>query len=173
MMDASYDKGYPEDGFDMTDSANVFISHIHEDDSGLTDLKRLLDSNGLSLRDSSITSDKPNNAKSPDYIKSEILAPAIRWAGTMVVHLTPGTRDSEWVNWEIEYAAKQGKRIVGVWAPGEKDCAVPDALDKYADAVVGWNAERIVRAITGDINDWTNQDGGMRGTRSIARHSCA
>lgn len=56
----------------------VFISHIHKDDAGLKDLKDLMSKNGMDARDYSITSDKENNAKSPDYIKSSILAPPDR-----------------------------------------------------------------------------------------------
>ena len=39
-----------------------------------------------------------------------ILAPQIDWAGTFIVYITPKTKGSAWVDWEIEYAAKQGKR---------------------------------------------------------------
>src|ERR1043166_7956512 len=100
---------------------NIFISHIHEDDDGLTKLKELANKHGLAVRDASINSANPNNAKSPEYIKNDILAPGINWAGTLVVYITPDTKDSEYVNWEIEYAHKANKRIVGVWAAGEKD----------------------------------------------------
>ncbi|MBU1315995.1 MAG: TIR domain-containing protein [Alphaproteobacteria bacterium] len=108
---------------------NVFISHIHEDDHGLGKLKEILSDHNLAIRDASINSSNPNNAHSPNYIKSSILAPKIQWAGTLVVYVTAETRESEWVNWEIEYAAKQGKRIVGVWAEGEQGCELPDALN--------------------------------------------
>jgi hypothetical protein len=64
----------------MPTDRNVFISHIHEDDHRLTPLKDLLSKAGMNVRDGSIHSDKPNNAKSPDYIKSEILKPRIEWA---------------------------------------------------------------------------------------------
>jgi hypothetical protein len=107
---------------------NIFISHIHEDDKGLTDLKGLLAKNGLSVRDYSINSNNPNNAKSEEYIKSQVLAPQINACDTMVVYITPGTKDSKYVAWEIEYAEKQGKRIVGVWEHGEKGCDVPGVL---------------------------------------------
>ena len=83
---------------------NVFISHVHEDDSRLQLLKDLLAENGCSARDSSVNSTKPNNASDPDYIKREVLAPRIAWAGTVVVLITPDTKDSPSVNWEIEYA---------------------------------------------------------------------
>lgn len=68
---------------------NVFISHVHEDDDALQDLKNLLKNNGYEIRDSSIDSSKPNQAENPDYIKSEILAPRIQWASTMVVLISP------------------------------------------------------------------------------------
>lgn len=68
-----------------SEKRNVFISHIHEDDAGLKDFKDLLARNGMDVRDYSITSDKENNAKSPDYIKQEILAPRINACSTMVV----------------------------------------------------------------------------------------
>src|SRR5207302_1100310 len=108
---------------------------------------------GFAVRDSPINSSRPNDAD----IKSKILAPAIDWAGTCVVLISPGTHDSSWVYWEIEYAHKLGKRIVGVWARGAKDCDVPAALDAYADAVVGWQSESIIDAIRGGINNWQNR----------------
>lgn len=153
-------------------NVNVFISHIHEDDDDLKGMKDLLAKNGFQIRDSSIHSDKPNDAKSPDYIKSEILAPRIRWAGTMVVLVSPGTHESDWVNWEIEYAKKEGKRIVGVWAHGAKDCDLPDGLENYADAIVGWNADGIKDAICGKINERETSEGGQPPVRNIVRIKC-
>jgi hypothetical protein len=151
---------------------NIFISHLHEDDVDLGAMKKLLARTGFAVRDSSINSTRPNNATSEEYIKREILAPRIRWAGTMVVLVSPGTRDSKWVEWEIEYAQSLGKRIVGVWEHGASECDVPDALDRYADAVVGWQAERIKGAICGDIDNWQRSDGQLRSERAIARYSC-
>jgi hypothetical protein len=154
------------------ETRNVFISHVHEDDEGLGKLKELLGNKGFNIRDGSINAEKPNDASNPDYIKSEILAPRIRWAGTMIVYISPQTRNSPWVDWEIEYAHKAEKRIVGVWAHGAAECDVPDALDKYADAVVGWNSDRIIDAVTGQINDWRTPSGELRSDRPIKRYSC-
>ena len=154
------------------DIKNVFISHVHEDDDGLGNLKDLLASKGMSIRDASIHSGKENNATSADYIKSQVLAPQIDWAGTFIVYVTPKTKGSEWVDWEIEYAAKQGKRIVGVWGHGDNNCEVPDALKEYADSVVGWNADRIIDAINGKNNSWENSDGSQCAPRPITRYSC-
>lgn len=150
---------------------NVFISHIHEDDDGLRDLKDIAKDNGLDVRDSSITSEKPNKAKSPEYIK-QMLADQINWASTVVVYVSPDTKGSEWVEWEIEYAAKAGKRIVGVWERGANECEIPDALERYGDAMVGWHGESIVDAITGKSTDWYNTSGNVRGYRPIKRYNC-
>ena len=155
-----------------THTKNVFISHIHEDDAGLGALKNLLSKNGMDIRDASIDSSSPNEAKSEDYIKSQILAPQIKWAGTFVVYVTPDTKDSNWVNWEIEYAQKLGKRIVGVWAHGAKDCELPQALENYGDAVVGWDSSCIIDAINGESDVWEKPDGGEREVRPIIRHKC-
>jgi hypothetical protein len=156
----------------MADTKNVFISHVHEDDDGLKKLNDLLASKGMEIRDSSIHKGKENEAKSPEYIKS-LLAGQIQWAGTFITYVTPGTKNSAWVNWEIEYAHKEGKRIVGVWGHGDNNCEVPEALKRYADAVVGWNGDRIVDAINGKINDWENPDGSACAPRPIKRYSCA
>ena len=154
------------------ETKNIFISHIHEDDEGLGELKSLLKDNGMVPRDYSINADNPNNAHSEDYIKYQILAPRIRQSSTLVVYISPETKDSDYVDWEIEYAQKQDKRIVGVWAHGEAGCEVPEALENYADAIVGWTGNRIIDAINGIINDWENPDGTKREPRTIKRYSC-
>ena len=155
-----------------SDIKNVFISHVHEDDDGLAKLKGLVERGGLTVRDSSINSTNPNDAKHPDYIKSEYLAPQIRWASTLLVYITPKTKDSEWVNWEIEYAEKQGKRIVGVYAHGANECDIPEALEKYADDVRGWNSDGVVEAILGETNEWHSPTGELRDPRPIKRYGC-
>jgi hypothetical protein len=151
---------------------NVFISHLHEDDAGLADLKALIKQGGLTVRDSSINSTNPNKANHPDYIKSQILAPQIQWASTLLVYITPQTKNSEWVNWEIEYAAKKGKRIVGVYAHGANECDIPEALDKYADDIRGWQSDGIIDAIQGNKSEWRDPAGDLRAPQPIARYGC-
>ena len=151
---------------------NGFISHVSEDEEGLPRLKNLMKSHGLVVRDGSVTANKPNRANNEEYIKTKILAPRINWASVLVVYISPETKDSEWVNWEIEYAHKQGKRIVGVWEWGQRDCEIPAALDRYADAVVGWNGGSIVDAISGKSDKWYKRDGTERDRRDIKRFSC-
>lgn len=151
---------------------DVFISHVHEDDEALQHLKNLAQKSGLKIRDASIDSSSPNDASNPEYIKSEILAPGIKWASTLLVLVSPDTHESEWVEWEIEYAQKQGKRIVGVWARGAKDSDLPKNLDRYASAVVGWDSDSVVDAITGCSNEWRETDGSEPPQRNIRRITC-
>jgi len=157
----------------MSNVKNVFISHIHVDDPGLSDLVELLKKHGMVARNYSITSDKENNAKSPDYIKHDILAPRIDACSTLVVYLTPDTKSSDWVNWEIEYAYKQGKTIVGVWELGSKGCEVPTSLEEFQHAIVGWNGKSIVDAINGDLKGSFDPEGTpVRTPIPIKRHPC-
>ena len=46
------------------------ISHLQEDDAGLTDLKELLKTKGLHIHNASIHAGKENEAKSPHYISA-------------------------------------------------------------------------------------------------------
>jgi hypothetical protein len=154
------------------DIKNVFISHVHEDDELLQELKELLDRNGYTIRDSSIDSSKPNEAKNEEYIKTKILAPRIEWAGTVLVLISPDTHKSEWVEWEIEYAQKTARRIVGVWVRGGQESDLPKNLELYANSVVGWQADRVMEAITGKITNWYTSDGRERPPRTIDRFSC-
>jgi hypothetical protein len=155
----------------MSDQSNVFVSHLHEDDARIDELKGLLDDRGLQIRDSSINASRPNNAKDPDYIKSRILAPRIDWAGTMVVLISPEAKDSEFVAWEIDYAEKTETRIVGVFTPGSAGCDMPDGLEDYANAIVNWNGDAIVEAIRGK-DEFRDPDGIPRRKRDIARYGC-
>ncbi len=155
-----------------SDERNVFISHIHKDDAGLDDLKALLHKHGFTAKNYSITSDKFNRAKDERYIKDQILAPRIRQCSVMIVYISPDTKTSDWVEWEIEYAHKQEIRVVGVWAHGDAQCDVPEALTKVADAVVGWHGNNIIDAIEGRVNDWTGPDGAPRDKQAIGRYSC-
>ena len=143
----------------MPETKNVFISHVHEDDELLPKLKELIANAGMEVRDGSISSDKPNDAKSEEHIKREILAPRIQWASTLVVLITHDTADSWWVNWEIDHAVRQGKNVVGVFAQGSTDADIPEALRRCGDAaIVGWQGDRVVDAINGRIPGWDNPE---------------
>ncbi len=152
-------------------SHNVFISHRHEDDSLISELKELLSKAGCEVRDSSINADNPNQANDEGYIKS-ILAERMQWAGKILVIISPQTKYHEWVDWEIEYVNKYpDKRIIGVWAPGADGCDLPDALELHADAIITWVATEIIAALDGADN-WEQPDGTPVPPRQITKGPC-
>lgn len=155
----------------MSDPHNIFISHRHEDDALVSQLKDLLTVAGARIRDSSVTSETPNSAQSADYIR-QILADQIRWAGKVIVILTPDTKNHPWVDWEIEYARKfPDKRIIGVWAPGAEPGDMPSALEDYANAIVSWDADSILNALEG-VDNWEKPDGDPSPIHEIPRAAC-
>ena len=148
---------------------NVFVSHYHEDEESIKRMKDLL-GDDYSIRNYSVTSDKYNNATNKEYIQS-LLRPLINQASTFICLIGPNTHDSEWVNWEVEQAFKQGKRIIGVYLWGAKDSDIPPALEDAADAMVGWNHDTILDAINGN-NIFTNADGSVRPNVGGSRVTC-
>ena len=87
----------------------------------------------------------------------------ISWASRVVVLIGKDTHTRPWVNWEIEQANKQGKRIVGVYIQGGTDADKPAALGAdIASAIVGWNSRSIMAAIDGTDNPFELPDGSPR-----------
>lgn len=148
---------------------HVFISHHHADDARVDDLTSMLSRKGYDIRNSSIRA-KPANQRRLDkgMVKDEtirrLLRMKITWAGTVVVLIGKQTHSRPWVDWEIEQANKQGKRIVGVYARGATEADKPAALEKYASAIVGWNSDAVMAAIDGTDNPFQNPDGSSRAT---------
>lgn len=136
---------------------NVFVSHYHEDEDNIGKMRELLGSD-YQIKNSSVTSDKFNRANNPDYIKT-LLRERIKWAKTLICLIGPHTHDSEWVDYEIRQAHKQGKMIVGVYVYGASDSDIPEALREYADAIVGWRKERIIEALTNQKSTFEKADG--------------
>lgn len=145
----------------MNKSRNVFISHYGADDDHVQKLKSNLSDRGITLRNSSIDSTKPNNASNEDYIKG-LLRDGISWAGSVVVLIGPNTHSRWWVNWEIEQAHKMGKRIIGVFLHGAKDSDVPENLDLYGHGLTGWNMDKIIDGVDGKDIGWCKSDGSPR-----------
>ena len=122
---------------------HVFISHHHRDDAEVDKLTDLLSRRGYDIRNSSIRA-KPANQERLEkgLVKNEVLQRLLRmkisWSGVVVVLIGQETHARPWVNWEIEQAHRQDKRIVGVWAQGATEADLPENLKKYRDALVGW-----------------------------------
>ena len=146
---------------------HVFISHHHADDAKVDQLTDLLGRGGNDVRNSSVRM-KPANQRRMEEgrVKDEtirrLLRMRISWATTVLVLIGNETHSRRWVNWEIEEAKRQGKRIVGVYAYGGTDAQKPEALERYASTIVAWNTDSIVDAIEGTDNRFENSDGTAR-----------
>jgi hypothetical protein len=96
-----------------------------------------------------------------DAVIARILRMKISWAGTVVVLIGKETHSRNWVNWEIEKANEQGKRIVGVFLRGGTEADIPKSFEDYGSALVNWNSESIIKALDGE-NNFKNPDGSDR-----------
>lgn len=157
---------------------HLFISHHHQDDSLVDKFTNLLGGKGWDVRNSSIRA-KPANAERlksglvKDAVLKRLLRMKISWASTVVVLVGEKTHSRPWVNWEIDQAHAQGKAIVGVFEQGGKDADIPKSLEKYASAIVGWNASSIQRAIANGERFFESSDGSVRQpVNGSARTSC-
>lgn len=154
---------------------NIFVSHQHKDASKIESFRQLISKHGIEMRDSSIyESKKKNNANNEQYIKQEIIKPQIQWAGTIVVLIGSETSKSDYVNWEINKAAEMGKRIIGVYLQGAKEEDIPSELIEHGHNLVGWNGDKIVKAIEGEDFDWEKPDGSPRiiNPLELTRYQC-
>ena len=149
---------------------NLFISHNGKDRGYMEPFKEMIGP-AYYVRDSSLDESEPNNANNEQYIKYRIIAPKIDWAGTVAVLIGPKTHERDYVNWEIEYAIKHDKRIIGVFLPGAEDSDVPEGIEKYGDALVEWDADKVISAIDGDTV-WQQSDGNPRPSVSMPRGVC-
>jgi hypothetical protein len=155
---------------------HLFISHHHRDDAVVDKLTGLLGAKGWDVRNSSIRAkpanqDRLDRGLVKDSVIKRLLRIKIAWASTVVVLIGQQTHARPWVNWEINQAHAQGKRIVGVYEQGGKDSDIPESLEKYASAIVGWNSESIQKAIDGGENTFENPDGSDRSSVNATANS--
>lgn len=150
----------------MSEVKNVFISHHHKDDEHVDKLTTLLSKNGCVIRNSSIRA-KPANQERLDKgkIKDEVIRRLLKmkmsWAGTIIVLIGKETHARKWVNWEIDEALNQGKKIIGIYENGLKEkVKLPEALEDLASSIVGWDSASIIDAINDAVPPtFQNHDG--------------
>lgn len=149
-----------------TKRQHLFISHYHKDDAELDKFTELMGKRGYDVRNSSIRL-KPKNERRieekrvPEEVIRRLLSIKISWASIVMVLIGKETYSREWVNWEIEAAHKQNKRIVGVYTRGSSETDIPENFEKYGHALVNWNTDSIIRALNGE-NNFTTPQGAPR-----------
>ena len=79
------------------------------------------------------------------YIKSKI-KPMITWASYLLCIVGQETHKSKWVDWEINTAYENGKKLIGVKI--NKDCTSPSALfNKGTTWALSFTFEGIKKAV--------------------------
>ena len=157
---------------------HVFISHHHKDDADVGKLTELLSRRGYDIRNSSIRAKPSNQARLDKGLVSDetirrLLRMKISWAGTVIVLIGKETHSRPWVNWEIDQANRQGKRIVGVYVQGGTEADLPPSFDDYGSALVAWNSDSIINAIEGTECPFQKPDGSARApVHAMATSTC-
>ena len=160
----------------MSNRRHLFISHHHADDGEVSKLTQLLARRNVEVRNSSIRA-KPANQRRldekrvPDSVLKRLLRMKVSWASTVVVLIGKETHQRPWVNWEIDQAHEQGKRIVGVFVRGGTQENVPPSFEKYGAALVAWHPESIIDAIDGTGTAFQQPDGAPRPSVHAGTHS--
>lgn len=70
----------------------------------------------------------------------------------------------------IEYAAKTGKRVVGIWLEDEAAPALPVILDRLGDGAILPTKENIEKAVICGESIWQLPAGEQRPTQRTPRH---
>jgi hypothetical protein len=127
----------------------------------------MLKRSGWDIRNSSIRAKQANQQRLdrgeiPERTLKRLLRMKISWSQTVIVVIGRETHASTWVDYEIQEANRQGKRIVGVYARGLQDAQLPESLEKYASAIVAWNTDALAEAIDGGENRFEDASGLQR-----------
>ncbi len=148
----------------MDKTHNVFISHHGKDDEHVQRLKQRLKDAGYNIRNSSIDSTKHRPIRPSDAVIARYLRKGISWAGTFICLIGDKTHTRPWVNYEINNAHLQGKKIVGIFKHGcNNSVDLPEAFKKFGGPTIGWNSlDKLGDIMSGSNNPIENPDGTNR-----------
>lgn len=127
----------------------IFISHAFKHVADYASLLGRFDAYGYEVYNHSIPFWDPVDARGREL--AQVIEQKIRGCDTVMVLVTQGIHNSEWIKYEMQLAKRYGKRVVGVWRHGEKgSIPIPDLLDEQLYRMVGWNGPALIRAIEGE-----------------------
>ena len=114
---------------------NLFISFTFEDANEVNLLRAQAknDNSDLEFNDWSVKD--AFDSKNADYIKRQI-AERIQRSSTTVVYVSDQTKNSQWVNWEVETSLKLDKRVIAVHKGDSPPKSLPDSVNKNEKILV-------------------------------------
>jgi hypothetical protein len=145
-------------------TSNIFISHYGKDDEDVQSLKQRLKDQGNDVRNFSIDSTNHKDGRKPSReVIERLIKIRISWSSTIICLIGTRTHTRDWVDFEIEEAYKQGKRIIGIYSHGNLETAeAPESIKKYASNIIGWNSiEKLGELIAGKNFPTENPNGSI------------
>jgi hypothetical protein len=151
---------------------SVFICHGSSDKKGLGELVALIEAAGISVVLHQVESSSTLGKQAIADLKSKIYQAKIANTLAIVIYIDASIFDNDLVDWAIRQAAKLNKRVVGIWARTVDRCDRPQAINDYADAVLGWNGTSPVDGVLGKFDGCECPDGNVCEKQRIKRHDC-
>ncbi len=119
----------------------VFISHAWSHNDEYYRLERMLrEAPNFEWRNCSVPKHNPVDGSLEDSLKKQI-----RPASILLVLAGMYAAHSDWIEFEIDFAGRIGKPVVGIEPWGSE--RIPTAVQNVAKEMVGWNSSSIVAAI--------------------------
>ncbi len=127
----------------------VLISHSWDHPEQYDRLRSLLSQHQYEFIDRSVARDDPLDSSSSLDLRRQ-LAARISQVSSVLLMATDDVHKKPFVNFEVEEALRQGKRLVAVKPWGAASGPVPRLIDEFADAIVGFRGDQIVPALDGE-----------------------
>lgn len=122
---------------------SVFVCHDWEYNQDYYRVRELMSGvEGFRWDDLSVPEHDP---LAPDELLEKNLRDQIRPSDVMLVVAGMEAARSEWMHWEMQFARRIGKPIIGVLPWGAVQ--VPVVVQRHARELVGWNGRSIADAV--------------------------
>lgn len=123
---------------------NLFISHAWKYDYQYQTVIDWLEKSDLKYYNYSVPEEDPLHSGSKSQLKID-LTNQIKPASCVVIIAGMYDVYSEWIQYEINEALRMGKYIIGIRPWGAQK--MPLIVQTYADEIIGWNSESLIKAI--------------------------
>ncbi len=128
----------------------VFFSFIAEDRKKVDGLRLLAANDNFEIEFYDESVKTAINSQNADYIKAKIREKIDR-ASVTVCLISDDTHKSAWVDWELEYSDKQGKKLVAMALKGVGSVVVPKLIKEKIGQnklkFYGWDHDFLYRLI--------------------------
>lgn len=131
---------------------HVFISFAYENIDDVNLLRGQAKNQNSTLEFDDYSVKEPFDSENADYIRRQIRE-KIQRASACFVLLSEDSAGSKWVNWEIEEAHKQGKKIIGIFKGESKPATLPAPFVTHNFKCVRWSHDEIMKALDAGEED--------------------